>query len=86
MPLVANFLTYMQGLRPLGRVGAAFGSFGWSGECVNIIGDWLQEAKVELVEPGVKTKYVPNHESLAECKELGRQVAKAIKAKVEAAQ
>ncbi|MDY0275165.1 MAG: FprA family A-type flavoprotein [Desulfomicrobium sp.] len=86
MPLVANFLTYMQGLRPLGRVGAAFGSFGWSGEGVNTISDWLKTAKVEVVEPGVKVKNVPNHEKLAECKELGRQVAKAIKAKIEAAQ
>jgi flavorubredoxin len=81
MPLVAGFLTYMKGLRPVGRVGAAFGSFGWSGECVNVINDWLKSAKFDVIEPGVKIKNVPNHESLAECKELGRQVAKAVKAK-----
>ncbi|KAF5050848.1 Rubredoxin-oxygen oxidoreductase [anaerobic digester metagenome] len=82
MPLMADFLTYMKGLRPVGRVGAAFASFGWSGESLNILTDWLKSAKVEVVEPGVKGKNVPDHAKLAECKELGRQVARAIKAKV----
>lgn len=31
-PSVADVLTYIKGLRPQGLVGAAFGSFGWSGE------------------------------------------------------
>ena len=85
LPLMADFLTYMKGLRPVGRVGAAFGSYGWSGECINILSDWLKSAKVEVVEPGVKAKNVPDHAKLAECKELGRQVGQAIKAKVNAA-
>lgn len=85
LPLMADFLTYMKGLRPEGRVGAAFGSYGWSGECINIMTDWLKSAKVEVIEPGAKAKNVPDHAKLAECKELGRQVAKAIKAKVDAA-
>lgn len=84
LPLMADFLTYMKGLRPEGRIGAAFGSYGWSGECVNIITDWLKTAKVEVIEPGTKAKNVPDHAKLAECKELGRQVGKAIVAKVEA--
>lgn len=32
MPTVAAFLTYMKGLKPKGRIGMAFGSYGWSGE------------------------------------------------------
>ena len=32
LPGIADVLTYMTGLRPLNRVGAAFGSYGWSGE------------------------------------------------------
>ncbi|NCD24831.1 MAG: FprA family A-type flavoprotein [Deltaproteobacteria bacterium] len=84
LPLMADFLTYMKGLRPEGRIGAAFGSYGWSGECVNVIADWLKSAKVDVIEPGAKAKNVPDHAKLAECKELGRQVGRAIVAKVEA--
>lgn len=84
LPLMADFLTYMKGLRPEGRIGAAFGSYGWSGECVNVIADWLKSAKVDVLEPGAKAKNVPDHAKLAECKELGRQVGRAIVAKVEA--
>jgi flavorubredoxin len=31
-PTVADILTYMKGLKPVGRIGAAFGSYGWSGK------------------------------------------------------
>lgn len=34
MPRLADILTYIKGLRPVGRIGAAFGSYGWSGEAV----------------------------------------------------
>jgi flavorubredoxin len=30
-PTLADFLTYMKGLKPKGKIGAAFGSYGWSG-------------------------------------------------------
>ncbi len=36
-PTVSDFLTYMKGLRPKNKIGAAFGSYGWSGEAVNLI-------------------------------------------------
>jgi flavorubredoxin len=34
LPLMADLLTYMRGLKPTGKLAAAFGSFGWSGEAV----------------------------------------------------
>jgi flavorubredoxin len=81
LPLVADMLTYMKGLRPQNKVGAAFGSFGWSGECVKTITEWLESMSFEVVDP-VKTKHVPAKESLEECLELGRTVGKALKAKL----
>ncbi|GAB6177131.1 FprA family A-type flavoprotein [Desulfobaculum senezii] len=81
LPLVADMLTYMKGLRPQNKVGAAFGSFGWSGECVKTITEWLESMSFEVVDP-VKTKHVPAKESLEECLELGRAVGKALKAKL----
>jgi flavorubredoxin len=36
-PTVSDFLVYMKGLKPLNKIGAAFGSYGWSGEAVKLI-------------------------------------------------
>jgi flavorubredoxin len=61
LPAVAGMLTYMKGLRPQNRIGAAFGSFGWSGESVTVISDWLESMGMELPVPPVKDKFVPKH-------------------------
>ncbi len=79
MPALADFLTYLKGLRPKGQVAAAFGSFGWSGEAVKHINGYLEEMKLELAHPGLKVKNVPRDENYSECRELAREVAKAIK-------
>ena len=79
MPTMADFLTYLKGLRPKGQVAAAFGSFGWSGEAVKYINGYLEEMKLEIVHPGLKVKNVPREEDFAECRELGMAVAKAVK-------
>ena len=36
-PTVADMMSYMKGLRPTKRLGAAFGSFGWGGGAVKAI-------------------------------------------------
>lgn len=81
LPGVAGLLTYMKGLRPKNRIGGAFGSYGWSGECVKIISDWLQSMDMELPAGPCKTKYVPMHETLRECFEMGKTLAGELKAK-----
>ena len=82
LPLMADFLTYMKGLKPLNRIGASFGSFGWSGEAPKQIATILEQAKFELPFEPIKVKYVPTHESLAKCRELGQNLAKAINEKL----
>jgi len=37
LPRMAGFLMYMRGLRPTNKIGAAFGSYGWSGEGVKLM-------------------------------------------------
>lgn len=78
MPALADVLTYMKGLRPKNKVGAAFGSYGWSGEAVKHLNGRLEEMGIAMAGEGVRIKNVPNHESLAECVELGRAVARAM--------
>ncbi|HIJ78401.1 MAG: flavodoxin domain-containing protein [Desulfobulbaceae bacterium] len=80
MPAMADILTYLKGLRPKHKVAAAFGSFGWSGESVKHLNNYLEEIGLETVHPGVKIKNVPTHDSLKDCTELGTAVARALKA------
>ena len=81
LPTVAGMLTYMKGLKPGGKIGACFGSFGWSGEAVKQMTTILEEAKFEMLEDAnVRIKYVPDHEKLKDCVELGRRMAQAVKA------
>ncbi len=74
-PTLADTLTYLKGLKPRGLVGAAFGSYGWSGESVKQVEDFLREMKIELVSEGIKAKYVPDGKALAQCRELGEKLA-----------
>ena len=78
LPRMAGFLMYMRGLRPTNKVGAAFGSYGWSGEAVKLMNKSMLEIKFNMVHEGLKVQYVPEHTHLKECVELGRTVGQAL--------
>lgn len=80
LPEMAGFLMYMRGLKPVNKIGASFGSYGWSGESVKLLNTALEEMKIELIEEGMKHKYVPDAEVLTECNNMGHRIGKAIKA------
>lgn len=82
LPLMADMLTYMKGLRPQNKIGAAFGSFGWSGECVKVLTQWLNDMNFDMVLDPVKNKFVPDHDTFSQCYQLGKAAAAAIKEKV----
>jgi flavorubredoxin len=79
LPAMADVLTYLKGLKPRNLIGAAFGSYGWSGEAASQVNDILSEMKVNLVAEPLKAKYVPDEEMLAKCFELGRSIALKLK-------
>jgi len=79
LPRMAGFLMYMSGLRPANKVGAAFGSFGWSGESIKLLHKAMEDLKFDLVDPGFRVKYIPETEDLEKCVELGRAVGRKIK-------
>ncbi len=74
-PSVADLLTYLKGLKPRGLVGAAFGSYGWSGEATAQIAEYFERMKIEQVATPLKVRYVPDASALGQCFELGHQVA-----------
>jgi flavorubredoxin len=78
LPTMADMLCYIKGLRPTGRIGAAFGSYGWSGEAVKQITQALEEMKIEVIDPGVRVKYAPSADDLGQCTELGRRIGRAV--------
>jgi flavorubredoxin len=77
-PTISDFLTYMKGLKPENKIGAAFGSYGWSGEAVNLVKSTLEDMKFEVIDPGVRVQYVPDEKGLAACRELATKIAKAL--------
>jgi flavorubredoxin len=77
-PTLMDVLTYMKGLKPKNKLGAAFGSYGWSGEAVKLLNAQLESMNFELIDPGLKIQYVPDAEGRAACVEFGRKIGKAI--------
>jgi flavorubredoxin len=62
-----------------GKVGAAFGSYGWSGEAPRILLEVMKNKfEMETVEPAVLVKYAPDEKGLEECRKLGKTVAEKI--------
>jgi flavorubredoxin len=81
-PTLADLLTYLRGLKPQHLIGAAFGSYGWSGEAVGQIREFLEAMKVELVHEGLRQRYVPDAKCLGECVALGKTTAEKLAARV----
>jgi len=79
LPAIADVMTYMKGLKPRNLVGAAFGSFGWSGEAVKQLEGILAEMKVENGGEGISVKNVPDDEALSRCYDLGITMAEKVK-------
>ena len=77
-PTISDFLTYMKGLKPKNKIGAAFGSYGWSGEAVKLISKELEAMKFDLVDSGIKIQYVPDQEDLNACIEFGKKIGQAV--------
>ena len=61
-----------------GRVGGAFGSYGWSGEAPGIIVGALRGQGVRVIGEAVRVKRSPGANDLTRCKDLGRTVAESV--------
>ncbi len=63
-PTVAEYLAYQRGLKPINKIGLAFGSFGWSGGAVDEIIKELENTKIKLIAEKIEIKFVPKKEDL----------------------
>jgi len=59
-----------------GRVGAAFGSYGWSGEAPRMVLEIMKNKfEMRTVEPPLLIKYAPNQNGVEKCREFGKKIA-----------
>jgi len=57
------------------KLGAAFGSYGWTGEAVSMLEDRLRGLKLRVPVSGVRVKLIPTEDELVKCRQFGRQLA-----------
>jgi flavorubredoxin len=58
-----------------GKLGAAFGSYGWSGEAVRMIEDRMRGLKMRIPVEGYRVKLIPTEEELEACRKFGQHIA-----------
>jgi flavorubredoxin len=76
LPSIAGFLEFLKGLKPKGRVAAAFGSYGWAGGAVGNIEKTLKESGIEVAAPSVSARFAPDESDMKRCYEFGAEFAK----------
>jgi flavorubredoxin len=80
-PTVSDFLTYLKGLKPQNKIGASFGSYGWSGEAVGMINQTLEDMKFNVLFPGLRIQYVPTQEGVNACRDIAEKIAQSLPAR-----
>ncbi len=79
LPTIMPVLTDIKGLKFKNKIGAAFGSYGWSGEAVKMLEEHLTASGIPIVRDGIKFKWQPLPEELDACREFGREIAEETK-------
>ena len=59
-------------LYQVGKLAAAFGSYGWSGEGTRLISSNLANLKFRLFDEGLSVKFTPHQDALEKCVEYGK--------------
>jgi flavorubredoxin len=79
MPMAAAVLAYLKGLRPVGKAGFAFGSYGWGVGGPEAVSEHLAAMNWEVLREPLKARYRPTPEVLAACRAAGEMLAEKAK-------
>jgi flavodoxin I len=61
------------------KVGAAFGSYGWSGEAPKYLLEIMKNKfEMRMVEQPLLAKYAPDEKTLDKCRDLGKRVSETL--------
>lgn len=66
---------------PQGKIGAAFGSYGWSGEAPLMIAEKMREMGMIVLDPILLILNTPTEKDILKCKRLGFDIAEKLKNK-----
>jgi len=59
-----------------GKIGASFGSYGWSGEAPKLVFEIMKNKfEMQVIEPPLLIRYTPDQTGLEKCKEFGKKIA-----------
>jgi flavorubredoxin len=75
---VGGFLTYLKGLRPANKLGAAFSTYGWSGGAQNAIEEMLKASGIMVEQSGLSIKWVAGNEEWDKCFQFGAEFAQKV--------
>ncbi len=74
---VAALLEEIKGLKFKNKKAGTFGSYGWSGEAVNLLSERISASGFELVDEGLSLTWSPDEASMQSCREYGAKFAQA---------
>ena len=77
-PPVWQTMSLLSTVTPRGKIGAVFGSYGWSGEAVKMVEERLAGLKYQLPVPGIHFRFKPTDEDNQACREFGEKVGDAL--------
>lgn len=79
---VWDLLSCMMLIEKRGKFGGCFGSFGWSGEAVEMMSSRLKSLKFRVPLPPMKIKLIPTKEELLDCYDFGREFGEVVNGKM----
>ena len=82
---MSHFIDKLEKAGVNAKVGAAFGSYGWSGEAPVQIAERLRAMGLKVVDPVLRVQWQPEEKDLKECERLGKDIAKVLKGEKEVA-
>jgi flavorubredoxin len=69
----------VKGISLKGKIGAAFGSYGWSGEAPKLIVEIMKyKFEMQIIDAPLLAKYVPDQNMLNACRNLGVKVSESL--------
>lgn len=77
---ISGIMEHLMGLKPVKKIGAAFGSYGWSSGAVQILEKGLQEAGIEVALPALATTWAPDKGDREQAVAFGRAFGEKVKA------
>ena len=68
-----------EGISLKDKVGAVFGSFGWSGEAPKLILEIIKyKFEMKTIEPPLLVKYTPDTTALNNCRNFGKKISESL--------